>query len=148
VIFPIIPLNCYNIFNCILLNVATTERGTIVDSKNLYLYALTKNGTIEDYPFGAGVIVMKVAGKMFALLAKREGQERLSLKCDPNYAEILRQQHESITAGYHLNKRHWNTVALDGSIPEQEVRTFIDHSYDLVVKSLTREKRATLIGEK
>lgn len=116
-----------------------------VNSKKLYLYSLTKNGALEDYPFGPDVIVMKVVGKMFALMAHRSGQDYISLKCDPNYAEILRQKYESITPGYHLNKRHWNTVQLDGSIPEEEVREFIDHSYDLVLKSLTREKRDMLV---
>jgi predicted DNA-binding protein (MmcQ/YjbR family) len=119
-----------------------------VNSKHLCIYSLTKNGALEDYPFGPDVIVMKVAGKMFALMTHRAGQDYLSLKCDPNYAEILRQQYESITPGYHLNKRHWNTLQLDGSIPEKEVREFIDHSYELVVKSLTREKRDMLVVEK
>jgi len=119
-----------------------------VNSKKLYLYSLTKNGALEDYPFGPDVIVIKVAGKMFALMAHRSGQDCLSLKCDPNYAEILRQQYESITPGYHLNKRHWNTLQLNGSIPEKEIREFIDHSYELVVKSLTREKRDILVVEK
>lgn len=116
-----------------------------MDSKPLFVYSLSKNGAVEDYPFGAEVIVMKVAGKMFALITNKDGNDCISLKCDPNYAEILRQQYESIIPGYHLNKRHWNTVQLDGSIPEKEVRQFIDHSYDLVVKSLTREKRTQLL---
>jgi len=73
-------------------------------------------------------------------MAHRDGQDYFSLKCDPNYAEILRQEYESITPEYHLNKRHWNTVQLDSSIPEKKVREFIDHSYELVAKSLTREK--------
>lgn len=120
-----------------------------MDSKPLFLYALAKLGAVEDYPFGPDVIVMKVAGKIFALLAKRAGQDCISLKCDPGYAEVLRQQYESVIPGYHLNKRHWNTVNLNGSIPEKEVRQFIDHSYDLVVKSLTREKRnQLLVGKK
>ena len=116
-----------------------------MDSKPLFLYSLRKQGAVEDYPFGPGVIVMKVGGKMFALLAIKDGQDCISLKCDPGYAEILRQQYESITPGYHLNKRHWNTLQIDGSIPEKEVRQFIDHSYDLVVKSLTRENRNQLV---
>lgn len=119
-----------------------------MDSKPLFLYSLSKQGAVEDYPFGAGVIVMKVAGKMFALITKKDGQDCISLKCDPGYAEILRQQYKSIMPGYHLNKRHWNTVQLDGSIPEKEVRQFIDHSYDLVVKTLTREKRNQLVTVK
>lgn len=124
-----------------------SERGINLDSKPLFLYSLRKQGAVEDYPFGADVIVMKVGGKMFALLATKDGEEYISLKCDPNYAEILRQQYDSITPGYHLNKRHWNTVKINGKIPEGEVRQFIDHSYDLVVKSLTREQRKQLLTE-
>lgn len=115
-----------------------------MDSKPLFTYCLTKEGAFEDYPFGPDVIVMKVSGKMFALLSRRDGQVNLSLKCDPNYAELLRQQYGSIIPGYHLNKRHWNTLLLDGTIPEKEARVLIDHSYDLVVKTLTREQRARL----
>ena len=116
-----------------------------MNSRDLFLYSLTKKGALEDYPFGPDVIVMKVAGKIFALMTRSAGQDSISLKCDPNYAEILRQQYKSITPGYHLNKRHWNTVQLDGSIPDKEVKEFVDHSYDLVVKSLTREKRDKLV---
>lgn len=118
-----------------------------MDSKPLFLYSLRKQGAVEDYPFGADVIVMKVGGKMFALLATKDGEEYISLKCDPNYAEILRQQYASITPGYHLNKRHWNTVKCDGSVPEGEVRRLIDHSYELVLKSLTREIRKQVLAE-
>lgn len=119
-----------------------------MNSKHLFIYSLTKNGAIEDYPFGPDVIVMKVAGKIFALMAHRAGQDCLSLKCDPHYAEILRQQYKSITPGYHLNKRHWNTLQLDGSLSEKEARKLIDHSYDLVVKFLTRKKRDMLVAGK
>lgn len=117
------------------------ERRLNLDSKDLYLYCLTKPWAIEDYPFGPEVIVMKVASKMFALISRRAGQENLSLKCDPDYSEVLRQQYPSITPGYHLNKRHWNTIVLDGSVPEKEIRALIDHSYELVYKSLPRSKR-------
>ncbi|SMD05426.1 MmcQ/YjbR family DNA-binding protein [Sporomusa malonica] len=118
-----------------------------MDSKKLLTYCLTKPGAIEDYPFGPDVIVIKVASKMFALMSRRNDQDNLSLKCDPNYSEILRQQYPSLTPGYHLNKRHWNTLLLDGSIPENEVRTLIDHSYDLVYRSLPRRMRAGAQGE-
>lgn len=115
-----------------------------MNSKDLFLYSLTKKGAVEDYPFGPDVIVIKVAEKIFAFFMRRGGEDCISLKCDPQYAEILRQQYKAITPGYHLNKRHWNTVILNDSIPEKEVKEFIDHSYELVVKSLTREKRAKL----
>jgi predicted DNA-binding protein (MmcQ/YjbR family) len=118
-----------------------------LDSKDLFSYCLTKPGAIEDYPFGPDVIVIKIASKMFALLSRRNGQDNLSLKCNPDYSEILRQQYPSITPGYHLNKRHWNTLILDGSIPEREIRDLIDHSYDLVYKSLPRRVRTGCQGD-
>jgi len=117
------------------------ETRTNFNSKNIYLYCLTKLGSIEEYPFGPNIIVIKVASKIFALISRRHGQDILSLKCDPDYSELLRQQCSSITPGYHLNKRHWNTLLLDGSIPEREIRGLIDHSYELVYKSLPRRKR-------
>lgn len=122
-----------------------TERGSNMDSKNLFTYCLTKRGAFEDYPFGPEVIVIKVAKKMFALLSNKDGVVNLSLKCKPEFAEVLRGEYKSIIPGYHLNKRHWNTLLLDGSIPETEVRSLIDHSYDLVAKSLTREERTMLM---
>ncbi len=117
------------------------EKKLTMNSKDLFLYCLTKPGAIEDYPFGPDIIVIKVASKMFALLSRRNGQDNLSLKCDPYYSEVLRQQYSSLIPGYHLNKRHWNTLLLDGSIPEREIRGLIDHSYELVYKSLPRSKR-------
>ncbi|EIW18803.1 MULTISPECIES: MmcQ/YjbR family DNA-binding protein [Pelosinus] len=117
------------------------EKKLTMNSKDLFLYCLTKPGSIEDYPFGPDIIVMKIASKIFALLSRRTGQDNLSLKCDPYYSEVLRQQYPSIIPGYHLNKRHWNTLLLDGSIPEREIRGLIDHSYELVYKSLPRSKR-------
>ncbi|SFM16270.1 MmcQ/YjbR family DNA-binding protein [Pelosinus propionicus] len=113
-----------------------------LNSRSLYSYCLTKPGSIEDYPFGPDIIVFKVASKMFALLSHRNGQDNLALKCDPEYSEVLRQHYPSITPGYHLNKRHWNTILLDGSVPEREIRGLIDHSYELVYQSLPRRKRA------
>lgn len=110
-----------------------------MNSKNLFLYCLSKPGAIEDYPFGPEVIVMKIASKMFALISRREGQDILSLKCDPDFSEILRRQYPSIIPGYHLNKKHWNTVLLDGSIAEKEIKELIDHSYQLVYKSLPKK---------
>ncbi|HWR05625.1 MmcQ/YjbR family DNA-binding protein [Sporomusa sp.] len=118
-----------------------------MDSKKLLAYCLAKPGTIEDYPFGPDIIVIKVAGKMFALLSRRHGQDNLALKCDPDYSEILRQQYPGINPGYHLNKRHWNTLLLDGSIPEKEIQGLIDHSYDLVYKSLPRRMRTNQSGD-
>ena len=103
-----------------------------------------KPGAAETYPFGDGAAVFKVAGKMFALIALGPEPGSVSLKCDPEYAVDLRRRYPAITAGYHLNKRHWNTVELDGSVPGDELLELIDQSYDLVVASLTRAQRSGL----
>ena len=102
-----------------------------------------KPGSMEDYPFGDEVAVFKVAGRMFALVLLGRPPGIVSLKCDPDLAEELRAQYAAITPGYHLNKRHWNSVALDGSVPENELLELIDHSYDLVVAGLSRAQRAS-----
>jgi predicted DNA-binding protein (MmcQ/YjbR family) len=103
-----------------------------------------KPGAVEDYPFGDDVAVFKVAGKMFALVTLGPLPGSMSLKCDPGVAVELRAQYPAITAGYHLNKRHWNTVTLDGSLPADEIVELIDHSYELVVARLTRVERNKL----
>jgi predicted DNA-binding protein (MmcQ/YjbR family) len=105
-----------------------------------------KPGAVEDYPFGDDVAVFKVAGKMFALVSLGQPPGSMSLKCDPDVAVELRARYPAITAGYHLNKRHWNTVTLDGSVPEDEMDELIDHSYELVVAGLTRAERNQLVG--
>jgi len=104
-----------------------------------------KPGSAEDYPFGDEVAVFKVAGRMFALVSLGSAPGSVSLKCDPGLAADLRVRYAAITPGYHLNKRHWNTVALDGSVPEEEVLELVDHSYDLVVAGLTRTQRSRLV---
>jgi predicted DNA-binding protein (MmcQ/YjbR family) len=100
-----------------------------------------KPGAVEDYPFGDEVAVFKVSGRMFALVPLGGEPASVSLKCDPSLAISLRHRYAGVTPGYHLNKRHWNTVLLDGSVPEEEVRELIDHSYGLVVARLTRAQR-------
>jgi predicted DNA-binding protein (MmcQ/YjbR family) len=101
-------------------------------------------GAVEDYPFGDDVTVFKVAGKMFALVSLGQPPGSISLKCDPDLAVGLRARYLAITAGYHLNKRHWNTVTLDGSVPDDELAELIGHSYELVVAGLTRTERNKL----
>ena len=107
-------------------------------------YCLGKAGTTEGTPFGPEDIVFKVAGKMFAILALEEVPPRANLKCDPDLALELRDRYEQVLPGYHMNKKHWNTVVLDGVIPEKEIRKMIDHSYDLVVQSLPKAKQKKL----
>jgi predicted DNA-binding protein (MmcQ/YjbR family) len=102
-------------------------------------YCLAKSAVTEGSPFGPDHIVFKVKGKMFALLALDEVPTRVNLKCDPDVALDLRDRYEQVMPGYHMNKKHWNTVLLDGVIPEREIREMIDHSYGLVVASLPKK---------
>ena len=108
-------------------------------------YCLSKPGATEDTPFGPEDIVFKVEGKMFAIAALDEVPPRVNLKCDPDLALELRDRYEQVQPGYHMNKKHWNTVELDGVIPQGEIRKMIDHSYDLVVQSLPKAKREKLL---
>ena len=107
-------------------------------------YLLKKPAAREDYPFGPEVMVAKVKGKMFATLSKDDGVANMNLKCDPQHAQELRDLLGSVKPGYHMNKRHWNTVILDDSIPEGELERMIDHSYGLVVKKLKKNERQQL----
>lgn len=91
-------------------------------------------GAVLDYPFGESVAVYKVGGvdgKMFALIAEGAEPVRLSLKCDPGLAEVLRDKYETVLPGYHLNKKHWNTIICSGQVPLEELRDLIRHSYEL-----------------
>ncbi|MEY9931110.1 putative DNA-binding protein (MmcQ/YjbR family) [Catenulispora sp. GP43] len=105
---------------------------------------LALHEAVEDFPFGADVSVFKVAGKVFAISRLDGTPLSVSLKCDPELALSLRAAHPAIRPGYHLNKRHWNTVTIDGSLSDQMVLEMIEDSYDLVVKTLTRAQRAAL----
>jgi predicted DNA-binding protein (MmcQ/YjbR family) len=107
-------------------------------------YCLSKPGAAETWPFGDEVAVFKVVGKMFALLPVDADPPEISLKCDPTLATVLRSTYGAVRPGYHLNKRHWNTVTLDGSIDDDEVQEWIDHSYELIVAKLPRGERETL----
>ena len=99
-------------------------------------------GAGEEFPFGDEVSVFKVGGKMFALCSlDAEPPLQLSVKCDPELAAQLRSAYPAITAGYHLNKRHWNTIILDGSLPDEMVTDLLGDSYDLVVASLPKARR-------
>lgn len=99
----------------------------------------------EDFPFGLDVAVMKIEAKMFATLAENEGVAQMNLKCDPDEAVMLRDIFDAIIPGYHMNKRHWNTVILDGSIPVGEVERMIENSYKLVVAGLAARPRKALL---
>jgi predicted DNA-binding protein (MmcQ/YjbR family) len=116
-----------------------------VDFKTLSTYCLSKRGAMEDYPFGHNVLVIKMASKMFALISERNNQLNISLKCDPLLAEHLRQQYPAITAGYHLNKSHWNTIVIDGSLSESQLNKMIDHSYYLVFEGLKKSDKDAIL---
>lgn len=101
-------------------------------------------GAVEDYPFGDDVAVFKVGGKMFALVPLAVERASVNLKCDPQWALELRARHRSVRPGHHQDKRHWNTVELDGTVDDAELEEMIGHSYELVVGRLPRAERARL----
>jgi predicted DNA-binding protein (MmcQ/YjbR family) len=107
-------------------------------------HCLSFAGAEEMFPFGPNTSVFKVAGKMFALSQRGADSLRVSVKCEPELAEALRGANTAVIPGYHLNKRHWNTVIIDGSLPDEEVFDMIEDSYDLVVSKLPRARRRAL----
>jgi predicted DNA-binding protein (MmcQ/YjbR family) len=113
----------------------------VIDHKALETYLLTKPGARLDYPFGADVAVYKVADKMFALIPEKRTPLNISLKCDPQLAIHLREKYEEVMPGYHLNKRHWNTIVATGQLSLQEICDLIDHSYSLVISGLSQTDR-------
>lgn len=120
-----------------------------MNSETLREYCLAKPGVTESFPFGGDALVFKVGangtpGKMFALLATESMPTTINLKCDPERAVLLREQHLAVTPGYHMNKTHWNTVTLDGSVRTSDVHEWIDHSYELVRQSLPKAAQANL----
>jgi predicted DNA-binding protein (MmcQ/YjbR family) len=107
-------------------------------------HCLSFTGAEETFPFGPLTSVFKVAGKMFALSQLGTDSLRVSLKCEPALAEALRETHAAVIPGYHLNKRHWNTVVLDGSLPDETIRDMVEDSYDIVVSKLPQAGRRAL----
>ena len=116
-----------------------------MNTKDLAEYCFGKLGATMDHPFGPELDVYRVGGKIFALLYEQEdGIANIRLKCDPALADLLRQKHAAVTPGYHMNKLHWNSVHCDGSIDDDEIYGYIDHSHDLIMKSLTKKVREQL----
>jgi len=115
-----------------------------VTAARLRKACLAHQGAVETFPFAPGHSVFKVGGRIFALSALREEPLRVSLKCEPEIAERLRGAHAAIIPGYHLNKRHWNTVYLDGSLPDAVLLDMIEDSYDLIVAALPAATREQL----
>lgn len=107
-------------------------------------YCLSKPRATEGTPFGPDVLVFKVRGKMFALAALEEVPTTVNLKCEPDLALELRDRYEQVRPGYHMNKKHWNTVEIESGMPDAELLKMIDHSYELVTKSLPKVKRKKL----
>lgn len=114
--------------------------------KSIISYGMKKQGATKEYPFGPEAVVLKVGGKMFALIFEgTEDDFRMNLKCDPVIAENLREQLDAVTPGFHMNKKHWNTVRVDGSLPLSDILDMINHSYDLVVDKLPRNVRESIL---
>jgi predicted DNA-binding protein (MmcQ/YjbR family) len=111
-----------------------------MDSTELHAWCLGRPGAVEERPFGPETSVFKVAGKMFALGALERAPLQVSVKCEPDRAADLRATYPAIRPGYHLNKRHWNTLSLDG-LPDQLVRDLVEDSYDLIVSALPKRVR-------
>lgn len=117
-----------------------------MENNGIIEYCLKKKGATKEYPFGPAPVAIKVAGKMFALMFEAQGKRaRLNLKCDPVIAENLREQNKHVLPGYHMNKKHWNTILLDGSLPETDIFDMIDHSYDMVMKSLPKRLQSEYV---
>ncbi|GAB3338444.1 MmcQ/YjbR family DNA-binding protein [Larkinella ripae] len=112
--------------------------------ETLRTYCLSKPGATESLPFGEETLVFKVGGKIFALTSLDANPLSVNLKCDPELAAELREQYDAVRPGYHMNKRHWNTVLINGSVRENDLRCWIDHSYELIVSSLPKTVRQTL----
>ena len=112
-----------------------------MDLNGLISYCRSKKGETDDLPFDESTLVFRVGGKIFALTSLDSSESRVNLKCDPDLAEALREEYVSVIPGYHMNKRHWNTVMLNGDVPDNNLKKMIDHSYELVFRSLKRSER-------
>lgn len=112
--------------------------------ESLREYCLSKKSVTEEFPFGEDTLVFKVAGKMFLLTSLTSSPLQFNAKCDPAKAEELREKNSSVQPGYHMNKKHWNTIIVDGSISTNILKQMIDDSYSLVVQSLPKKHKETL----
>ena len=110
-------------------------------------YCLQKQGVTESFPFGEDTLVFKVGEKIF-LLAGLEDGHHFNVKCDPERAAELREQYTEVKPGYHMNKTHWNTVYMGGSLTNKQLRDMVDHSYNLVLKSLSKKLQAEITAGK
>ncbi|MFA6232743.1 MAG: MmcQ/YjbR family DNA-binding protein [Bacteroidota bacterium] len=115
--------------------------------ETLRRYCLSKPGTTEDFPFDEETLVFRVQGKIFCLVSLEKIPLQFNLKRDPIRAIELREAFDAVRPGYHMNKKHWNTVVMDGSVPSREIREMIDHSYTLIFESLPKRLRDELNAE-
>ena len=106
-------------------------------------YCIAKKGVTESFPFGEDTLVFKIDGKIFALI-NLDGELSINLKCDPEFALELREQYSSVIPGYHMNKKHWNTIFIDGTLSDEQLQARIDDSYSLVANSLPKKDKAIL----
>ena len=114
-----------------------------MDIEKFRAYCLAKKGVTENFPFDDTTLVMKVLDKMFAL-GNLDGDLNINLKCDPEKAIELREQYPAVKPGYHMNKKHWNTIEVDGSIATVTIENWIDDSYNLVISKMTKKQREML----
>jgi predicted DNA-binding protein (MmcQ/YjbR family) len=112
-----------------------------LNNESIREYCLKKPAVTESLPFNDTALVFKVAGKMFAVLDLSEDERGITLKCDPELAIELRERHSEVSGAWHFNKRHWNGIDLKGSVGGDLLKEWIDHSYDLIVESLSSKKR-------
>lgn len=112
--------------------------------ENITNYCLSKKGAIEDFPFDEETLVFKVGGKMFALIPLEKIPRQINLKCNPEKAIELREEYENVKPGWHMSKKHWNTIILEGNIRWNDLRDWIDHSYDEVVAGLSKSEKEKL----
>jgi predicted DNA-binding protein (MmcQ/YjbR family) len=112
-----------------------------MDRDSVRAWCASRPGATEEFPFGDDVAVFKVGGKIFAILTVDSRSGSVSLKCDPRWAEHLRQVYPAVSPGYHLSKRHWNTVLLDGTVADGEIAEMLGHSYTIVAEFLPRSRR-------
>jgi predicted DNA-binding protein (MmcQ/YjbR family) len=115
-----------------------------MDIEQLRDYCLSKPGAEESLPFGPDTLVYKAGGKVFLLTGLNSEQLRFNVKCDPDKAIELREEFSCVLPGYHMNKKHWNTIVVDGSVSTRQLKEWIDHSYELIVDSLPKKLRDEL----
>lgn len=115
-----------------------------MDIEQVREYCLSKPGVTEDFPFGESTLCLRVLGKIFALMGLDSDHLSINLKAEPDYALELREQHPEVQPGFHMNKKHWNTVDFEGALDGRMLRHLLDHSYEQVVRTLKKGEREAL----